>query len=49
MALSVAGQLIGGLLLDRVGFMGMAVREISLGRIAGALLLVSGAVMIRVL
>ena len=49
MALSVAGQLMGGLLLDRVGFMGMAVREISVGRIAGALLLVAGAVMIRLL
>lgn len=49
MALSVTGQLIGGLFLDKIGFMGMAVREISVGRIAGALLLVAGAVMIRVL
>ena len=49
MALSVAGQLIAGIALDKVGFMGMAVREISLGRVAGALLLVVGAVMIRVL
>lgn len=49
MALSVAGQLIGGLVLDKVGFMGMAVREISVGRIAGAVLLVVGALMIRVL
>tara|TARA_R100000365_G_C2720828_1_gene53416 strand:- start:356 stop:805 length:450 start_codon:yes stop_codon:yes gene_type:complete len=49
MALSVTGQLIGGLFLDKIGFMGMAVREISVGRIAGAVLLVTGAVMIRVL
>ena len=49
MALSVTGQLDGGLLLDRVGFMGMAVRELSLGRIAGAVLLVVGAMMIRLL
>jgi transporter family-2 protein len=49
MALSVAGQLIAGLMLDKVGFMGMAVREISLGRVAGAGLLIVGAVMIRVL
>ncbi len=49
MALSVAGQLIGGLLLDKIGFMGMAVREISVGRIAGAVLLVTGALMIRML
>ncbi|UJW87613.1 DMT family transporter [Devosia sp. SL43] len=49
MALSVAGQLVGGLLLDKIGFMGMAVREISVGRIAGAVLLVVGALMIRML
>ncbi|WIY54245.1 DMT family transporter [Devosia sp. YIM 151766] len=49
MALSVAGQLLGGLFLDKIGFMGMAVREISMGRLAGAALLVIGAVMIRVL
>ena len=49
MALSVTGQLIAGIALDRIGFMGMAVREISVGRIAGAVLLVAGAVMIRVL
>jgi transporter family-2 protein len=49
MALSVAGQLMAGLFLDKVGFMGMAVREITMGRLAGAALLVIGAVMIRVL
>lgn len=49
MALSVAGQLIAGLALDKVGFMGMAVREISLGRIMGGVLLVVGALMIRLL
>jgi transporter family-2 protein len=49
MALSVAGQLIGGMFLDKIGFMGMAVREISLGRLAGAMLLVTGALMIRLL
>jgi len=49
MALSVAGQLLAGLMLDKVGFMGMAVREISLGRVTGALLLVVGAIMIRFL
>ena len=36
MAFLVAGQLLAGMLLDRVGFLGMAVREISLGRVAGA-------------
>lgn len=47
MALIVAGQLLAGTLLDRFGFLGMAVREISLGRIAGAVLLMAGAVLIR--
>ncbi|QQR37831.1 DMT family transporter [Devosia oryziradicis] len=49
MALSVAGQLVGGMFLDKIGFMGMAVREISVGRIAGAVLLITGALMIRIL
>jgi transporter family-2 protein len=35
------------MLLDRVGFLGMAVREISVGRIAGALLLMAGVALIR--
>ncbi len=47
MAFAVSGQLLAGILLDRVGFLGMAVREVSLGRIAGAILLVAGALMIR--
>jgi transporter family-2 protein len=47
MALIVAGQLLAGMLMDRIGFLGMAVREISLGRVAGALLLMAGAVLIR--
>ncbi len=47
MALIVAGQLLAGMLMDRIGFLGMAVREISLGRIAGAVLLMAGAVLIR--
>jgi transporter family-2 protein len=49
MGLVVTGQLLMGLLLDRVGFMGSAVRELSLGRVTGALLLVAGAVMLRTL
>ena len=47
MAFLVAGQLLAGMLLDRVGFLGMAVREISLGRVAGALLLMAGALLVR--
>lgn len=47
MALIVAGQLIAGMMMDRIGFLGMAVREISLGRVAGAVLLMAGAALIR--
>jgi transporter family-2 protein len=49
MAFAVSGQLLAGILLDRIGFLGMAVREISVGRIGGAVLLVAGALMIRFL
>ncbi|HEY4192604.1 MAG TPA: DMT family transporter, partial [Mesorhizobium sp.] len=47
MAFLVAGQLLAGMMLDRIGFLGMATREISLGRIAGAVLLLGGALLIR--
>jgi transporter family-2 protein len=47
MAFVVTGQLLAGVLLDRIGFLGMAVREISFGRVAGAVLLIAGALMIR--
>lgn len=48
MAFLVSGQLLAGILIDRVGFLGVAVREISVGRVAGALLLLAGALMIRI-
>ncbi|MEI5679629.1 MULTISPECIES: DMT family transporter [unclassified Mesorhizobium] len=48
MAFLVTGQLLAGMLIDRVGFLGVAVREISVGRIAGAMLLLAGALMIRI-
>lgn len=47
MAFIVTGQLLAGLAVDRIGFMGMAVREITLGRVAGAILLLAGALLIR--
>jgi transporter family-2 protein len=49
MGLAVTGQLLAGLAVDRVGFLGAPVHELSLGRIAGAALLVAGALMIRLL
>lgn len=47
MAFLVAGQLTAGMVLDRIGFLGMAVREISFGRLAGAALLLVGALLVR--
>ncbi len=47
MAFLVAGQLLAGMLLDRIGFLGIAVREISVGRMAGAALLLAGALLVR--
>jgi transporter family-2 protein len=46
-AFVVAGQLLAGILIDRIGLLGVAVRELTLGRMAGAVLLVIGALMIR--
>ena len=47
MALTLAGQMTAGLVIDRIGFMGLTVRELSAGRIAGALLLIAGVFLIR--
>lgn len=46
---AIAGQLTAALILDRIGFLGLAVREISMGRLAGAALVLVGAVMVRTL
>jgi bacterial/archaeal transporter family-2 protein len=48
MAFIVAGQLLAGLLIDRLGYFDLAVRELTFGRVAGAVLLVVGALMLRV-
>lgn len=47
MAFVVSGQLLAGLLLDKLGYFGLAVRELTLGRVTGACLLVVGALLIR--
>ncbi|MBX3577062.1 MAG: DMT family transporter [Rhizobiaceae bacterium] len=47
MAFLVAGQLLAGMIIDRLGLFGLAVREFSLGRAAGAMLLIAGALLIR--
>ncbi|ODT07190.1 MAG: hypothetical protein ABS58_08160 [Mesorhizobium sp. SCN 65-20] len=48
MAFLVAGQLLAGMLVDKAGYFGVAVRELSMGRIVGAMLLLAGALMIRI-
>ena len=47
MAFIVTGQLFAGMFLDHTGSFGLAVREISLGRVTGAVLLLAGALLIR--
>ncbi len=48
MAFIVTGQLLAGLLIDRAGAFGFVARELSLGRISGAILLIAGALLIRI-
>lgn len=46
LALTVAGQMLAALVIDHYGWIGFPVREISLMRIAGALLVVGGVVLL---
>ncbi len=46
LALVVAGQLATGLMIDHFGWFGLAVQEISVGRVAGALVVIAGAVLL---
>lgn len=48
-ALAIAGQVIASLILDRYGFLGMTVRELSPARLLGAAMVVGGALMVRFL
>jgi bacterial/archaeal transporter family-2 protein len=45
--LVIAGQLVGALMVDRPGLFDFSVREISPGRLAGAALVLSGAMLVR--
>jgi transporter family-2 protein len=47
LCLVIAGQLIGALAIDRFGLFGLALRELTFGRIAGVLLVFIGALMVR--
>lgn len=46
-SLVLAGQMLVAIILDQFGWLGMSVREISLGRLAGVILLIAGVIMIR--
>jgi transporter family-2 protein len=48
MGFIVTGQLLAGLVLDHLGAFGFLERDLTPGRIAGAALLVLGALLIRV-
>ena len=49
MALGIAGQLGAALLLDRFGLFELVERELSVGRVGGAVLVLVGALMVRLL
>ena len=46
-SLVIAGQMLTAILFDQFGWMGVAVKEISAGKIAGAILLIVGVILIR--
>jgi len=46
-SLVIAGQMAVAILFDHFGWLGTTVREISLGKIAGAILLIAGVFLIR--
>jgi transporter family-2 protein len=47
LCLVVAGQILGALVIDRFGLFGLVAREFSFGRLAGAALVLAGALMVR--
>jgi transporter family-2 protein len=47
LCLVVAGQLLGALVIDRLGLFGLAMRELTFGRLAGVLLVLAGALIVR--
>ena len=46
-SLLIAGQMLVTLVLDHFGFLGVPVKEISVGRVGGVLLIIGGVVLIR--
>ncbi|MDP4128751.1 MAG: DMT family transporter [Bacteroidota bacterium] len=46
-SLVIAGQMLAAIVFDQFGWMGLAVKEISAGKITGAILLIMGVFLIR--
>jgi transporter family-2 protein len=46
-ALVISGQLLAAVVIDHFGWLGMATREITAGRVVGAILLIAGVILIR--
>jgi transporter family-2 protein len=46
-SLVLAGQMFAAILFDQFGWMGVAIREISVGKIIGSILLIAGVILIR--
>ena len=47
LCLVVAGQLLGAVLIDRFGLFGLAMRELTFGRLVGVFLVLAGALIVR--
>jgi transporter family-2 protein len=47
LCLVVAGQLLGAVLIDRFGLFGLAIRELTFGRLVGVFLVLAGALIVR--
>jgi len=46
-SLVLAGQMFAAILFDQFGWMGLAIKEISMGKIIGSILLIIGVILIR--
>jgi transporter family-2 protein len=46
-SLVIAGQMLASIVFDQFGWLGVAVKEISMGKIAGVILLIIAVVLIR--
>lgn len=46
-SLIITGQIVASLLMDRVGFLGVPVRDISVVKLSGAVLLIAGMILVN--